>query len=52
MNNKKLLQKIKECENGNVKNIKDKDFIKLENEKTKAMINDLRVILLQFNINS
>ncbi|XP_015372594.1 PREDICTED: cTAGE family member 5-like [Diuraphis noxia] len=42
MNNKKLLQEKKACEDGKLKNIKDKDILKSENEKTKAIINDLK----------
>jgi len=52
MNNKKLLQQIKACEDGKLKNIKDKDIIKSENDKTKAIINDLKVILMRFNISN
>jgi len=44
-----LLQKLKDCEDGKLKNIKDKDKIKLENKKTKTKINDLKVILIRFN---
>jgi len=33
-----------------LKNIKDTDKIKLENEKTKATVNDLKVILIRFII--
>jgi len=52
MKNKKLLQKIIACEDGKLKNIMDKDIIKSENEKTKAIINDLKVILMKFNISN
>lgn len=50
INNIKLSQKIKNVEDGKLKNIKDTDKIKLENEKTKATVNDLKVILIRFII--
>ncbi|XP_060863734.1 girdin-like [Metopolophium dirhodum] len=48
INNTKLSQKIKDYEDGKLKKIKDTDKIKLENEKTKATINDLKIEILAY----
>jgi len=44
-----LSQKIKDFEGRKLKNIVATDKIKLENEKTKATINDLKVISIRFS---